>query len=74
MLIGVGRRSVIIVGLVRNPLTMVFLSIHVNHMIPRDELFVDWLKQVLLPDVFEAFVCSSIFDKAVFCLGQNKVC
>ena len=32
----------------------------------------DYLKQVLLSDAFEAFLCSGIFDKAVFCLGEKQ--
>ena len=39
-------------------------------MTPRD-IFVDYLKQVLLPDALETFLHSSIFDKAVFCLGEK---
>ena len=35
-------------------------------------IFVDYLKQVLLPDAFEAFVCSSPFNKSVFCLGEKQ--
>ena len=31
----------------------------------------DYLKQVL-PQAFEAFLCSSIFDKALFCLGEKQ--
>ena len=38
---------------------------------PRDKSFLDYLKQVLL-DAFEAFLHSSIFDKAVFCLGEKQ--
>ena len=34
--------------------------------------FLDCLKQVFLPDAFEAFLHSSIFDKAVFCLGEKQ--
>ena len=37
--------------------------------------FSEYLKQVLLSDEYEIFLCnSSIFNKAVFCLGKNKVC
>ena len=32
----------------------------------------NYLKQVLLMDTFEAFVHSSIFDKAVFYLGKKQ--
>ena len=30
----------------------------------------DYLKEVLLPDDFEAFLSSSILNKTVFCLGE----
>ena len=33
--------------------------------------FLDCLKQVLALEVFEAFCFNSIFDKAVFCLGEK---
>ena len=52
MPIRVGYRSVLIVGLVRNQLSMFCLS--VVNMIPRENFF-DYLKQVLLPDALEAF-------------------
>ena len=32
------------------------------------------MKQVLTSEAFEAFIHGSIFDKAVLCLGENKVC
>ena len=32
------------------------------------------MKQILTQEALEAFDHSSIFDKAVFCLGKNKVC
>ena len=43
-------------------------------MIPRDKAFQTtmYLKQVLLPDEFETFLLSSVFDKAVFCLGEKQ--
>ena len=50
MLIRVGYRSVLIMGLVRNQLSIFCLS--VVHMIPRDNF--DYLKQVL-PDVSRLF-------------------
>ena len=34
--------------------------------------FLDYLKTVLLPDAFEAFLCGSIFDKTAFCLGGKQ--
>ena len=71
MLIMVGYRSVVIVGLVRSQLSMSFLS--VNHMIPR-ETFLDYLKHVHFPNPFEALFRSSIFDKVVSDWENNKVC
>ena len=45
------------------------------YTIPRDKFFSDYMKQVLTSEAFEAFfIHGSIFDKAVFCLGENKVC
>ena len=38
----------------------------VHRTIPRDN-FLDYLRQVLTPDAFEAYHHSNIFDKAVFC-------
>ena len=35
-------------------------------------VFLDYLKRVLLPDDFEAFLCSNSFDKTVFCLGEKQ--
>ena len=34
--------------------------------------FLDYTKQILTPEAFEAFDHSSIFDKAVFCLGEKQ--
>ena len=34
--------------------------------------FLDYMKQILTPKAFEAFNHSSIFDKAVFCLGEKQ--
>ena len=69
MLIRVGYRSVLTVGLVRNQLSMFCFS--VVHMIPRDNFF-DYLKQILPPEVSEAFCHSRTFDKAVLCLGGKQ--
>ena len=30
------------------------------------------MKQILTPDAFKDFIHSSIFDKAVFCLGEKQ--
>ena len=37
----------------------------------RQKIF-SYLKQVLSPDVFDAFLHSSVFDKVLFCLGERK--
>ena len=34
--------------------------------------FLDHMKQVLTSEAFEAFIHGSIFDKAVFCLGEKQ--
>ena len=34
--------------------------------------FLDYMKQVLTSEAFEAFIHGSIFDKAVFCLGEKQ--
>ena len=34
--------------------------------------FLDYMKQVLTPEAFEAFMHGSIFDKTVFCLGEKQ--
>ena len=34
--------------------------------------FLDYLKQVLLSDAFEDFMCCSTLDKTVFCLGEKQ--
>ena len=36
------------------------------------QTFFDYLKQVLLPADFEALFRDSVFDKAVFCLGDKQ--
>ena len=64
MLIGlhVGLRNVLIVGLARSLLSMLFLN--VLHTIPMQKRnFVDYLKQVLTPEAFK--VLST--QRAVFC-------
>ena len=42
-----------------------------HSMISRDTYF-DFLKRVLLPDALKASVRCCIFDKAVFCLGEEQ--
>ena len=32
----------------------------------------NYFKQVLLPDVFVALLCSNILDKFVVCLGEKR--
>ena len=41
------------------------------HTIPKEYFFLDYLKQVLVSDVFEAFVLHSIFDDSI-CLGEKQ--
>ena len=71
MLIGVGHRNVlhVIVGLIRNWLNMFFCCTSYDS---QGQILVNYLKQVILLDTFEAFLGSSIFDKAVFCLGCKQ--
>ena len=63
---GVGHRSVLIVGLVISQLSMFFLSMYISYDFQRLE-FLDYLKTLLPPDVFEAYLHGSIFDKTTFC-------
>ena len=72
MLRGVGLGNALIVGLVKSLLSMFFLSVH--HTIHRDKTFLDYMKQVLTPVAFEAFIHGSIFDKPLFVWVKNKVC
>ena len=65
----VSLRNVLNVGFVKSLLSMFFLS--VDHTIPRDK-FLDYMKQILTLEAFETFNHSSIFDKAVFCLGEKQ--
>ena len=60
MLRRVGLRNIIIVGLVRSPLSRFFLS--VNDRNPKDKIF----------GLYKAFNHSRIFDKAVFCFGEKQ--
>ena len=71
MLRGVSPWNVLIVELVRSLLNVLFLSVHCT--IPRGKIL-GLYEQVLTPKAFEAFLYSSVFNKAVFCLGENKVC
>ena len=41
-------------------------------MIPKDQIFFKYLKHVLPLEAFNAFLCSSVFDKALFCLGEMR--
>ena len=69
ILIGVGHRTVLIVELVRNCLSVFFLSVH--HDFQRPSL--DYLKQLLLLNACEVLPCSSIFAKAIFLMEKNRV-
>ena len=40
-------------------------------MIPRGKIS-KYLKQVLLSETFDAFLCSSVVNKVLFCLGEMK--
>ena len=42
-----------------------------HHTIPKDK-FLDYLKQVLLPDAFEDFMHRRVFNKTVLCLGEKQ--
>ena len=56
-------------GLIRTLLSMFFLEC-ASYDSQRQN-FWDYMKQVLTSEAFEAFVHGSIFDKAVFCLGEK---
>ena len=34
--------------------------------------FFDYIKQILTPVAFKTFIHNSVFDKAVFCLGEKQ--
>ena len=67
MLRGVGLRNVLIVGLEY----VLFECASYNS---QRQNFLDYMKQILTLEALETFLHNSIFDKAVFCLGKNKVC
>ena len=50
------------------------LATHNNliRALPKRQIFVHYLKQVILLNAFEAFLHSSIFDKIIFCLGEKQ--
>ena len=48
---------------------MFFISVH--RTIPRQN-FLDYMKQVLTSETFEAFVHDSVFNKTVFYLGEKQ--
>ena len=56
-------------GPIKSRLNIYFLNVH--HTILKHN-FYDYLKQVLLPDVFQAFIHHRVFDKIVFCLGEKQ--
>ena len=70
MLVGMGLRNVIIVEPVKSLLSMYFLNVH--HAIPKDKNLLDYLKQVLLLDTFEDYMCCSGLDKTVVRLGEKQ--
>ena len=50
---------------------MFLLSVH--HTIPKEKMVLDYyMKQVLASEAFETFTHGSIFDKAVFCVGEKQ--
>ena len=48
---------------------MYFLSVHHDSQTID---FLDYLKKVFPPDAFKAYLCGSVFDKIVFCLGEKQ--
>ena len=66
MWVGMGLRNVIIVRPVKSRLNMYILNV-----IPKGK-FLDYLKEVLLLDTFEAFVHCNVFDKTVFSSGEKQ--
>ena len=66
---GKGSKYVLVVRLVRSLLSIFFLSVH--HSILRRKIL-NYLKCVLTLKTVEAFLDSSIFNKAVFCLGEQQ--
>ena len=72
MLRGVGFRNVLLCGACKESVQLSMFSLSVHHMITRAKNFFDYMKQILSLEAFEAFNYCSIFDKAVFCLGEKK--
>ena len=67
MIRGVGHRNALLVGLEH----VVFEC--ASYMYGSQRLdFLDYLKKVLPPDAFKAFLWGSIFDKSAFCLGEKQ--
>ena len=62
-------RNVLISGHLKSQLNMFCLSMH--HMASWDKVF-EHLRQLLLPEAFNTFLCSRVFDKASFCLWEMK--
>ena len=56
-------------GLVRSRLSMFFLNVHHDS---QRLIFKNFLKNILSPDAFEAFLHGSIFDKTALCLGEKQ--
>ena len=48
-----------------------YIYIHKYIYMPETR-FLDFLKTVIPPDAFKAFLCGSIFDKSAFCLGEKQ--
>ena len=68
MLIGVGHRNVLIVGLVRSWLSMFFLSVH--RMITRDNFWTTSSKFLIQILLILLFVIA--FLTKLFCLGEKQ--
>ena len=69
---GGGHRSVLIERLVRNRLSMFFLNVH--HYDSQRPDFIEYVKTVLPPDAFEAFLHGNILIKLYFVWEKRKVC
>ena len=67
---GISHKSVLIVGVVQGQWSMLFSNVHIEF--PQANSW-DYLKLLLPPDSFEAFLCGSIFNQTVCCLREKQV-
>ena len=65
------HRSTVIVGIVRSRLSLFFSNVH--HMIPETN-FLEYLKKVLPPDDFEAYLVAAFRIKLHFVKERIMVC